>query len=249
MPKLNQIIAIEHGTKTQTQKDLTEAHHALQKPALLTGIARTYRTKDDDGDKFPDESTRVQTTAAAMLDTTARIMGALFDLVATKDWANCEAKADVVVDGVTLIAAAPVTFLLWIEDRLQDLKTFVEKIPTLDPSDAWHWDASQNCWASEPAETTKTKKLYRNHVKAEATDKHPAQVEIFTEDAVIGYWKTTKYSGALAASQAAQVLARIKKVADAVKFAREEANMREVERQHVGDAVYRFLLAPVAPSA
>lgn len=39
----------------------------------------------------------------------------------------------------------------------------------------------------------------RNHVKAEATDKHPAQVEVYHEDVPVGYWTTVKFSGALPA--------------------------------------------------
>ena len=46
--KLNQIIAIEKGTKSRSLQELTEAHHNLQKPALLAGISRTYRPKDEE---------------------------------------------------------------------------------------------------------------------------------------------------------------------------------------------------------
>lgn len=244
--KLNQIIAVENGIKTSTQKDLTEAHHAIQKPALLSGIARTYKPKDDDGERFPDESTRVQITAKDMLQQTAEIMTKLFDVTATKDWANCNATADVVVDGKTLLSKAPVTYLLFIEKRLVDLETFVKKIPTLDPSEKWTFDPSQNCYATSPAETTKTKKIPRNHVVAEATKEHPAQVQVFTEDVVVGNWKTTKYSGALPAQKQAQLLARLGKLREAVKFAREEANGIDVARLQIGASLFDYLLAPIA---
>ncbi len=49
--KLNQIIAVEKGVKSRSFQELTEAHHALQKPALLSGIARTYRPKDEEGER------------------------------------------------------------------------------------------------------------------------------------------------------------------------------------------------------
>ena len=61
--KLNQIIAIEKGTKSRTFQELTEAHQSLQKPALLSGISRTYRPKDEEGEQLPPESTRVQEKA------------------------------------------------------------------------------------------------------------------------------------------------------------------------------------------
>jgi len=41
MTKLNQIIAVEKGTKSRTLAELSEAHHDLQKAPLLSGIART----------------------------------------------------------------------------------------------------------------------------------------------------------------------------------------------------------------
>ncbi|GCE21056.1 hypothetical protein KDK_48560 [Dictyobacter kobayashii] len=97
--KLNQVIAIEKGTKSRSLQDLTEAHHNLQRTTLLAGISRTYRPKDEEGEQFPPESTRVQVRAEEVIRATAETLTKLFDVVATKDWANCEAKADIVVDG------------------------------------------------------------------------------------------------------------------------------------------------------
>ena len=55
MARLNQIIAVEKGIKSRSFQELTEAHQALQKPALLAGIARTYRPKDEEGDDVKTE--------------------------------------------------------------------------------------------------------------------------------------------------------------------------------------------------
>ena len=51
----------------------------------------------------------------------------------------------------------------------------------LDASETWNFDSSSDPWATEPVQTVKTKKLPRNHVKAEATEKHPAQVEVYRQ--------------------------------------------------------------------
>src|SRR3954469_9349739 len=117
MARLNQIIAVEKGVKSRSFQELTEAHHVLQKPALLAGISRTYRPKDEEGEQLPPESTRVQVKSEQVLEATAEILTKLFDVVATKDWANCAAKADVVVDGRTLVQDAPVTYLLFLEKQ------------------------------------------------------------------------------------------------------------------------------------
>ena len=41
MAKLNQIIAVEKGIKSRSHQELSDAHHALQKPQLLAGISGT----------------------------------------------------------------------------------------------------------------------------------------------------------------------------------------------------------------
>ena len=94
---------------------------------------------------------------------------------------------------------------------------------------------------SEPYQTSKTKKIMKNHVKAEATKEHPAQVETYTEDVVVGYWTTLKFSGAVPAKERNEMLDRVKKLQEAVKCAREEANGMEVESKKIGGAVLQYI--------
>src|SRR5262245_59629983 len=115
MARLNQIIAVEKGIKSKSLQELTEAHHALQKPALLSGISRAYRPQDEEGEQLPPEATRVQVKAEEMLKKTGEIMSKLFDVTGTKDFANCRARADVVVEGKTILKQVPVTYLLFLE--------------------------------------------------------------------------------------------------------------------------------------
>ncbi len=243
MARLNQIIAVEKGIKSRSFQELTEAHHVLQKPALLNGIARTYRPKDDEGEMLPPESTKVQVNAEEVIQQTAAILTRLFDITATKDWTNCVARADVVVDGQILLPQVPISYLLFLEKQLVDLHTFIKKLPVLDAAETWSFDSSANCWATEPVQTVKTKKIPRNHVKAEATEKHPAQVEVYYEDVTVGYWRTVKFSGALPAKRVSDLLERVERLQHAVKFAREEANNSEAQEQKLGEKVFRFLFS------
>ena len=64
----------------------------------------------------------------------------------------------------------------------------------IDAAEAWSFNDSADCWSTEPVRTLRTKKVPRNHVKAEATEKHPAQVEMYFEDVLVGNWTTVKYS-------------------------------------------------------
>jgi hypothetical protein len=241
--RLNQIVAVEKGVKSRSFSELTDAHHALQKSALLSGISRTYRPKDEEGEQLPPESTRVQVKSDEVIRQTAQILTRLFDVTATKDWANCAAKADVVVDGTTLVADVPVTYLLFLEKQLTDLHTFVKKLPVLDASETWEYDASADCWATEPVQTVRTKKIPRNHVKAEATEKHPAQVEVYYEDVTVGFWRTVKFSGALPAKRVNELLERVEKLQQAVKFAREDANNTEITDVKTGEKIFGYLFA------
>lgn len=241
MTKLNQLIAIEKGVKAGAQRTLTDAYHAIQKTPLLSGISRTYQPKDDDGDKLPPESTLVQVKVDEILDDVSVALTRLLDVVLTKDTTNRTAAADVVVDGDVLIKNAPVTYLLWLEKQLIDLHTFVAKLPTLDPADEWDFDAAAGVWRAKPVETTRTKKIPRNWVRADATKEHPAQVDVYHEDVIVGTWTTVKFSGAVPATRVGEILERVSKLTDAVKFAREEANGVDVADVHAGAKIFGYL--------
>lgn len=241
MPKLNQILAIEKGIKTETFQKLTEAHHQLQRNATLTGLSKTYQPRDEEGEILPPEFTKVQVNAEAIIKETRATLGKLFDVTATKDWANCTAKADIVVDGQTIAAGVPATYLLFLEKQLTDLHTFIRKLPVLDSSETWTQDAADGIWKTAPVETIRTKKVPRNHVKAEATEKHPAQVEVYMEDVPVGRWRTVKMSGALPSNRVQELTERIEKLQQAVKFAREEANAMQAENVEIGEKFFRYL--------
>src|SRR5262245_1517286 len=128
MPKLNQIIAVTAGKKAQAHKAITDAYQTLQKGALLEGISRTYKPKDDEGEQLPPEKKLVQLRVKEAIRGVTAALTDLFDVVATQVHANTQAKANVAVDGVVLLKGVPVTTLLFLEKQLTDLHTFVEKL-------------------------------------------------------------------------------------------------------------------------
>lgn len=242
MAKLNQIIAVEKSVKAKAAQELGDAQREVQKPALLSGIARNYQPKDEEGEQLPPESTRVQVRADEVLKGLGTSLTRLFDVTASKDATNSVATADVVVDDEVLLSGVPVTYLLFLEKQLTELHAFVRKLPVLDNAESWVFNDSADCWSTEPVRTVRTKKVPFNHVKAEATEKHPAQVDVYFEDVAIGYWTTVKFSGALPAKRVSVLIERIEKLQHAVKFAREEANNTEILDRKVGDKVFGFLL-------
>ena len=241
MAKLNQIIAIANGKKSKSQADLTELYHALQKPASLDGITRTYRSCNEEGEQLPSESKKVQVRVSEVIEKAKTIFADVVDVVATQDNANTVAFADVVVGGQVVIAHVPVTNLLFLEKHLIDLSTFVEKLPTLDPAESWEKNQAMDCYATKPYETTRTKKIPRNHVKYDATKEHPAQVEMYMEDVLVGYWQTIKFSGAIQDADRRAMLGRIRKLQEAVKMAREEANSTEVKDISIAKGILGYV--------
>lgn len=241
MTRLNQIIAIANGKKSRTQSELTRVHHMMQKTELFAGISRTYTSKDEDGESRPPEHKNVQYTARAGIADARAVLADLFDIVATQDKANCIATADVIVNGKSLLTAVPVTTLLFLEKQLVDLHTFVDKLPTLDPADRWSFDAVSDGYRSASYTSQVTKKVPRAFVAYEATKEHPAQVQTYNEDVVVGSWETTKFSGAIPAQERNAMLARVRQLQEAVKLAREQANMAEVTDVKVSDPILGFV--------
>jgi len=243
MSKLNQILAIEKGIKTRVYTELAELQAATQKPALVNGFTKTYQPRGEDGEMYPPESQKVQYEHQAVLDRISTSLVELFDITATKDWANTAAKADVVVDGKVLVAAVPAPYLLFLEKQLAELSTMVDKMAELDPASDWNVDPNTGLFKTEPTATQRTKKVQRAIVLYDATEHHPAQTQLITDDVVVGQWVTVKLSGAVPVPRKKALLARIEKLAHAVKYAREQANGAEVDDRKVGRALLDYVFA------
>jgi len=241
MPQLNKILAIEKGKKTTLHTEITELHKATQKAQLVNGHHKTFVPTEEEGETFPDDVHHVQHRTKEVVEQIVDRLADLLDVTATRDWANCEAKADVLVDGEMFLERVPVTFLLFLEKELHDLHTFVTKMVELDPAEKWTLDPNSGLFRSEPVKTHKTKKLQKPIVLYDATEHHPAQTQLITDDVVIGHWTTTKFSGAIPRPDKKRFLERIRKLEEAVKFARVQANSIEAAEQRVGHKVLDFV--------
>jgi hypothetical protein len=223
MSKLCQVLAIEKGIKGRVQGETTRIYHAIQKPELFNGHAKSYRPKDEDGDKLPPDNTE------------------LLYITAQKDFANCSARANVVIDGQTILSQAPVTYLLFVEKQLTDLRTLVGKLPVLSNDENWKLDEVAGLYKTDDIVTNRTVKVQKPLVLYPATDKHPAQTQLVTEDVTAGSWNTVKQSGAIPADRRTALLDRIERVLNAVKEAREEANGAEAPKVAAGNPLLGFI--------
>jgi hypothetical protein len=241
--KLNQLIAIINGVKQASAKSATEVYQLCQKPALFQGLSRTYSPREEDGYVYPTESQKITFKAKELIAKFVDARTEFFDLAATQDYANTEAKASIVVDGVTVLADVPVPYLLFLEKQLQDVKTFVGSIPVLAIDKEWDYDANRDCYVTDPKLTTKTKKITKPVVLYEATKEHPAQVKEVSEDVIEGTWSLIEFSGALPASRINELKLRVDALLKAVVQAREEANGMEVVQKKAASAIFNYLFA------
>lgn len=242
MTKLNQVIAVEKGVKARAHGVISELYKIVQKPDLFNGLRRTYLKKDDEGEDLPSEKKHIQFRIKDVIGSLRVSQSELFDVTAQKDIANVGAKAAVIVDGVEILPELPVTTLLFLEKQVTDLRSFVEAIPVLDFGENWDLDENSGLYKAEPVQTHRTKKSVRPIVLYDATDKHPAQTQLITDDIIAGFWSTVRQSAAMPRPEKEKIVERVEKLLIAIKEARERANDTDASKKPaVGSAVFGYL--------
>lgn len=240
-PKLNQIIAVVQGKKSTGEKLLTEIYQHGLKNTSLVGFNRVYSPLMEDGEKFPNESQRLQSSVAESLRVLLPELTDYYDVVATQEQGNTRAAANIEVDNNVVLQNVPIGTLLFLEKRLEDLHTFVSNLPVLPSDKDWVFDKNRNAYVSYGHQTVKTQKVQEVIVRYEATKEHPAQTELVSVDRRIGNWNTTHISGAIPAQEREQYISKVRSLQVAVKKAREEANSIEVEQVSIGKNILDFI--------
>lgn len=248
MGKLHELLAVEGDLKGAAEKILAETVNTFtKKEHHFTKRHKSYQPLEEGGEPFPPENQEMVTTVEAKLDHTAGIVGKYLNAMAEKELTNTEAKAQIIVDGVPLLQEElPATLLLALEGKLKQIREIYNSIPTLDPAETWKWDNQTRTFEADAKESFKLKKVMKNHVKAPATDKHPAQVEVYSEDVRVGKWTEKKWSGMLTPAQKSDLIAQIDKLTQAVKQARQRANDAQVKKTaDIAAALFDFINKPL----
>lgn len=236
---LSQWVGIRKGASQEATSRLTVLHRDSQKASSYQGLTKKYRPKDEEGEKYPDESKKVVLLAENVLKEARDIESGWWDVIASCEYGNQQASADLVVDGQVLVRQATVPLLLFLDKRFKDLRTFIEKLPTLDPNEDWEKDANSDLYKTPRQTTHRTRKVSRPLVLYPATPEHPAQTQMVSEDEVAGWWDSVKTSGALPVPRQRELLARVDKLIRGVKFAIEEANRTATPEIKISDATPR----------
>ncbi len=244
MGQLNQIIAVEKSVKTRVHESTSQFHKLIQKPALFEGLSRKYHPLDDaDKEVLPSENKKVQFSIGDLLRAHNKSMTELFAITARKDWTNQHASADIKIGDTVLIKDVPVSYLLFLEKQVNDIRSSVAQIPELDNTETWLSDSISGLWKTEETKTHRGKKIQRPITLSEPTKEHPAQCAMITEDVIAGYWHQVKMSGAMPKTQKEIMLERVDTLLKAIKVARETANcIDEVACPDVGKAIFTYLM-------
>lgn len=234
MPKrLHQVVVIERGVQSDTERVLDQYKRVFSlggEQSPMKGLVRTYEPRQDDGVRHPSQSQKVQIKASDLVPEIRRVLTSLFDVKYTREYWNGQARANLVVDGETILTDVPTTFFLFLEAEVAKIRSgLIARFPVLDPAEDWHHDPARGIWVTEPRVTESTAKVPQVQLLAPATREHPAQVRPYDTDMVVGEWTTTKLSGQLPADEVQGMFDRCSKLLIAIKQARELANSIEVQ--------------------
>jgi len=240
--RLSQLLAQRDTVKSQTNSQFTELQKIVKVPALFQGQTKTYEKNSENGDDQPVQTIRVQKRVDDLLADMKRLVSQQFDSIASVDVGNQIAKSDVVVNGTTLLAGVPVTFLLQLEKDTKQIRSFMNDLPVLDPAFDWKKDEAAGMFKTDAIRTNRTAKIQKALTLAAATEKHPAQAQMITVDETVGQWVSVNVSGAIPLDQKKNLVERCDILIAAVQSAREEANSVKTTPVTVGDTVFKFLL-------
>lgn len=234
---LHELLAVEGDLKARAQEAAARLKSLFQNgQGNFLGQTIVYKPLEELGEQFPPQVTHVATTVDEELAIIGQHYENWIDAALQKEQTNQKTRATLVIGGATVDLSA--TSLLNLEAKLLELRSMYKDIPTNDVTIPWRWDDATENFVSESPETRhRTKKVIRSHVAYEATDKHPAQVETYNEDMIVGFLTTTKQSGMITPADKRARMEKINSLLQAVKQARQRANNIEVQPINVGGII------------
>lgn len=162
-----------------------------------------------------------------------------------KEASNQMAKADLIVEDIVLIQDAPSTFLLGMEEKLKEIRSVYESIPTLQSGVKWEIDKGHEkegvYRASHDVVKNKTARSIESKVLHPGTDKHPPQIEKWMVDVKVGEVINTYWSGMLSPADKAKRLERLDTLLAACKRARTRANSVDAKIKCVAHKLFHYI--------
>ena len=247
-PKLHEVLAVLADLEGTSKKIADETINTFTKKA--THFQAAHRTLNMfSEDRKPEEEgaeqrTELVTTVPDKLDYMSNSHIKYFDALLQQEATNQLAKADLIIDGQTIATDLPATFLLSMEKRLKSLRNVYASVPTLDPGIEWVEDeaAGKGIYkTSNPERTQKQEKAMKHQVLVPPTEHHPAQIEKWAENIVVGTYSIVRQSSMVTPAQKSEWLGKIDTLIREVKKARQRANSTEVVKEKIGQKLFDFI--------
>lgn len=252
MGKFHELLAVEGDLQRTAEHVCAEAETTFgNRQAHFWGQTKTVRFFDEARSGENTEETKaMESTVDDKLGYVAQMTSRYYDAVLQKDMTNQKAKADLIVEGKTIAANLPSSFLLGLEQKLARLRAVYNVMPTLNPGTVWIPDPDQGegVFVSEVVKQMKTEKVIKPIVLYEATKEHPAQVKETSTDVPVAAIETTAFSGMLTVARKSEILDRLDKLIRAVKKARQRANNIDAEKAKVGMKLFDYINEGELPS-
>jgi len=111
-----------------------------------------------------------------------------------------------------------------------DLETFISKLPTPDSGGGMDHDPNTGCCGAGPRNRLRTSKEPTVIVKYEATEKHPAQTELFTKDILSAPGRRSSTAAACRRQEECRAVSH-PQTPGCDQSRKEQANLLEIDRQ------------------
>lgn len=240
------------GQATKTRTDLTSTF--ANKSHLFRKKIVTFRSNQEKVSPTVEAQSDIQTTLNKEMNWISAFLAKSMDVGYQIDIGNTIAKADLVVeDGegkqVLVIKDVPATSLLQMEKHLVQVRELAIAIPTLDPAQGFELDkeAGKGIYKAREVVKARTKKEKKVLVAAPATDKHPAQVQVYDEDVPIGTLLEQEWSALTTPANKSEIISRCDTLIQAVKKARSRANSIELDvtGHKIGKQLLDYIFKPL----
>lgn len=247
--KLHELLAVESDLMNTAEKVVQETIVTFTKKTNHF-IGHTKWLKMLDEARQPEaegasETKEIVETVPSKLTYAVKSLVKYWDAVLQKEATNQTASADLVIDGEVLATSLPATWYLGMETRLKKLRAILEAIPTHEPGIDWVLDPERGQDIYKSADTIKTRreeKDFAHKVLYDATKEHPAQIEKWTENKVVGTYFLQKWATTVSPAKKSVYLARCDKLMRAVKKARQRANEAEASKLKVSKTLVDYVL-------
>lgn len=250
MGLLHELLAVEDSLSVTFKKIIEEGIATFSnKDALFSGTTVEQQSKllkeDPKYVEFSDtaEYLPVAETVPGKLAYIAEHAIRYFDAVYQKDTTNCNAVADLIINGVTIATSVPAVTLLFLENKFGIIRSLLQSIKNLDPAKIWNPDPAQpHIYTTAP--TTKPVKdaVEEYIVTVPATDKHPAQTAKVIKQPIVAVRTITQKSGLISSHKKSELLKKCDEIITACKQARQRANTTVVNNVTIASKLFNYLL-------